>query len=92
MIIVRNTHCKHRRISEETLPVTLLFYDQPEYDVFWRKAVELDVPIYLHPRSAVPPLIALQYQHAIWLNGPSQEYAVTLSNHILGIVVNGVFE
>ncbi|KAH8797939.1 hypothetical protein F5884DRAFT_825483 [Xylogone sp. PMI_703] len=25
------------------------FYDGPEYDVFWAKAVELNVPIYVHP-------------------------------------------
>ena len=25
------------------------FYDGPDFDVFWSKAVELDVPIYLHP-------------------------------------------
>ena len=72
--------------------MTLLFYDQPEYDVFWRKVEELDVPIYLHPRVAVPPLVALQYQHAIWLNGAAQEFTVALSTHVLGIAVNGIFE
>lgn len=25
------------------------FYDGPAYDIFWAKAVELDVPIYVHP-------------------------------------------
>ncbi|KAG4261762.1 hypothetical protein FPRO03_11231 [Fusarium proliferatum] len=25
------------------------FYDGPEYDILWAKAVELDVPIYIHP-------------------------------------------
>ncbi|KIJ25637.1 hypothetical protein M422DRAFT_273394 [Sphaerobolus stellatus SS14] len=77
---------------QQTPNGTVLFYDQPEYDVFWEKVVELDVPVYLHPRSAVPELVALQFQQAIWLNGPSQGYAVTLSNHILGICTNGVFD
>ncbi|KAL8376613.1 hypothetical protein RB595_007630 [Gaeumannomyces hyphopodioides] len=26
-----------------------MFYDSPSYDVFWSAAVELDVPLYLHP-------------------------------------------
>ena len=26
------------------------FYDQPEYDVFWRTVEELDVIVYIHPR------------------------------------------
>lgn len=30
-----------------------VFYDSPAYDVLWAAAVELDVPIYLHP--AYPP-------------------------------------
>ncbi|KID87255.1 Amidohydrolase 2 [Metarhizium guizhouense ARSEF 977] len=30
---------------------TYLFYDQPAYDVFWGKCVELDVPVYLHPAA-----------------------------------------
>jgi len=27
----------------------VLFYDTPEYDVLWKKFVELDVPLYIHP-------------------------------------------
>lgn len=30
----------------------LIFYDQPEWDVFWQTCTELDVPVcipYLHP-------------------------------------------
>jgi 2,3-dihydroxybenzoate decarboxylase len=29
----------------------LIFYDQPEWDVFWKTCVELDVPFYIHPRN-----------------------------------------
>ena len=32
---------------------TYLFYDQPAYDAFWKVAVELDVPIYIHPAAPV---------------------------------------
>ncbi|KAL8287783.1 hypothetical protein RB597_000098 [Gaeumannomyces tritici] len=34
-----------------------VFYDSPAYDVLWAAAVELDVPIYLHP--AFPPEAAI---------------------------------
>ena len=63
---------------------TLLFYDQPEYDVFWQMVSDLDVPVYFHPRNNIPEIFQLSYGHSPWLAGPGQEYAVTLSNHILG--------
>ncbi|KAG6830138.1 hypothetical protein H0H92_002002 [Tricholoma furcatifolium] len=63
---------------------TLLYYDQPEYDVFWQTVTDLDVPIYFHPRSNIAQIQSLLFAHAPFLEGPSEEYAVTLANHILG--------
>ncbi|KAI1794167.1 amidohydrolase 2 [Ganoderma leucocontextum] len=71
---------------------TFLFYDQPQYDVFWQTVVDLDVPVYLHPRVNPPPVSTLLYSHAPFLTGASQEFAVTLSTHILGLCTNGVFD
>jgi len=69
----------------------LLFFDQPQYDVFWQMVTDLDVPVYFHPRTNIPPFSTM-YDHAPWLIGPAQEFAVTLSNHILGLCTNGVFD
>ena len=63
---------------------TLLYYDQPEYDVFWQMVTDLNVPIYFHPRVEIPEIAVLEYQHAPYLTGASQEFAITLSTHILG--------
>ncbi|KAF9442821.1 amidohydrolase 2, partial [Macrolepiota fuliginosa MF-IS2] len=71
---------------------TLLYYDQPEYDVFWQMVTDLDVPVYFHPRSNIAQIGNLLDGHAPWLKGPAQEFAVTLSNHILGLCTNGVFD
>ncbi|KAJ7583331.1 amidohydrolase 2 [Mycena floridula] len=71
---------------------TLLYYDQPEYDVFWEMVTALDVPVYFHPRSNIAQLFNLEYQHARWLRGPAQEFSATLSTHILGLCTNGVFD
>ncbi|KAF7306087.1 Serine/threonine-protein phosphatase [Mycena chlorophos] len=71
---------------------TLLFYDQPEYDVFWEAVTELNVPVYLHPRSNIPQIQTPLYSHAVWLEAVAQEYAATLSTHILGLCTNGVFD
>lgn len=32
----------------------IVFYDQPEWDVFWKEITELDVPVYIHPRLTTP--------------------------------------
>ncbi|KAJ3813427.1 amidohydrolase 2 [Lentinula lateritia] len=74
------------------LPDTLIYYDQPDFDIFWQMVTELDVPVYFHPRTNVEPISTLLYGHAPWLLGPGQEFAVTLSNHILGLCTNGVFD
>ncbi|KAJ7230062.1 hypothetical protein GGX14DRAFT_343991, partial [Mycena pura] len=70
----------------------LLYYDQPEYDVFWEMVTDLDVPIYFHPRANIQQLQDLEYQHSVWLLGAGQDFAATLSTHILGLCANGVFE
>ncbi|KAI0672544.1 amidohydrolase 2 [Trametes maxima] len=71
---------------------TFIFYDQPEFDVFWKTVVELDVPIYLHPRVNPQPVSGLLFAHAPFLIGPAQEFAITLSTHILGLCTNGIFD
>lgn len=86
-----NTINRHYPIKIRIL-ATLIYYDQPEFDVFWQMVVDLDVPVYMHPRVGIQLLTSLEYQQAVWLIGPAQEFAVTLSNHILGLCTNGVFE
>ena len=54
--------------------------------------VDLDVPVYFHPRVNPTPVSTLLFAHAPFLIGPAQEFAATLSNHLLGLCTNGVFE
>ncbi|THU93404.1 amidohydrolase 2 [Dendrothele bispora CBS 962.96] len=71
---------------------TLIYYDQPGFDVFWQTVTDLDVPVYFHPRDNIPLIQNLQYSHAPLLIGAVQEFAATLSTHILGLCTNGVFD
>ncbi|KAE9407414.1 hypothetical protein BT96DRAFT_971371 [Gymnopus androsaceus JB14] len=64
---------------------TLLFFYQPEYDVFWETVTELDVPVYFHPRNNIAPISTLFYNQVPWLKGPAQEFSATLSTHVLGL-------
>ncbi|KAF8882802.1 hypothetical protein BD779DRAFT_1541567 [Infundibulicybe gibba] len=63
-----------------------------EYDVFWQMVTDLDVPVYFHPRPNIAQISQLLFTHAPFLQGPSQEFAATLSTHILGLCTNGVFD
>ncbi|KAG7088694.1 hypothetical protein E1B28_012664 [Marasmius oreades] len=69
-----------------------LYYDRAGYDEFWKTVSELDIPVYFHPRLNTPALSGPIYKDAPWLRGAIQEFAVTLSNHILRLCVNGVFD
>ncbi|WOO85295.1 Salicylate decarboxylase [Vanrija pseudolonga] len=71
---------------------TYIFYDQPEWDVFWATCVELDVPFYLHPEPPVGSYLKQQYEGRKYLIGPPVSFANGVSLHVLGMIVNGVFD
>ncbi|KAJ5134830.1 2-3-dihydroxybenzoic acid decarboxylase [Penicillium atrosanguineum] len=71
---------------------TYLFYDQPEYDVFWKKCVELDVPFYLHPSAPMGTHFKQFYEKRRYLIGPPESFAIDVSLHVLGLITNGVFD
>ena len=69
--------------SEIASSDTLIYYDQG-FDDIWQMVSDLNVPIYLHPRGNIPQVVEMVYAHAPYLLASPHEYAVTLSNHILG--------
>ncbi|KAL9106506.1 MAG: hypothetical protein Q9227_008485 [Pyrenula ochraceoflavens] len=71
---------------------TMLFYDQPEYDVFWRKAEELEAPVYIHPRAATPLIHEQMWKGRPWLEFSALGYANRVNMHLLGIITAGVLD
>lgn len=69
-----------------------IFYDQPEWDIFWQTCVDLDVPFYLHPEPPVGSYLQQQYAGRKYLIGPPVSFANGVSLHVLGMIVNGVFD
>ncbi|KAK4494308.1 hypothetical protein PRZ48_014606 [Zasmidium cellare] len=69
-----------------------IFYDQPEWDVFWSKCEELNVPFYLHPRHPTGAQYEQVYKDRKYTIGPPVSFANDVSVHILGMVTNGVFD
>ena len=66
-----------------------VFYDQPEWDVFWETLTDLDVPLYLHPRNPTGIVFEKLWKDRQWLIGPPLSFAVGVSLHALGMVTNG---
>ncbi len=71
---------------------TMLFYDTPEYDAFWKVAEELDAPVYIHPREATPLITEQMWKGRPWLSLSALGYAHRVGMHVLGIVTNGVLD
>jgi len=70
---------------------TIMFYDMPQYREFWAAVQQLDVPFYLHPRSALPAHQPAYQGHA-WLTGSIWGFTAETSIHALRLMGSGLFD
>ncbi len=71
---------------------TMLFYDEPQYDVFWKAANDLNAPVYLHPRLPTPLIHEQMWKDRPWLNFSALGYADRVNMHVLGVITAGVLD
>ena len=67
------------------------YYDAPEYVDFWKTVAALDVPVYVHPRSA-PDVAATTYSDYPELWGAAGGFHVETGEHILRLMMSGLFD
>ena len=77
--------------SQNGSPDSIKFYDMPQYWDFWATVQQLDVPFYLHPRSAMPAHQAA-YQGHPWLTGSIWGFTAETSIHALRLMGSGLFD
>ncbi len=67
-----------------------VYYDAPEYDVFWAEMEKLDVPLYMHPFDAfeVPHVLKGHPE----LTGATWGWGVEAGSHVLRLLFGGVFD
>lgn len=75
------------------------YFDGREYDVLWRTAVELDVPIYVHPTWASEEAMRLLYEGeeiptaaALSVSASGFGWHSDVATHFLRLFAAGVFE
>ena len=56
-----------------------VFYDGPEYDVFWETVQDLDVPVYLHPCFASDEMMRVNYR-----GNYGEDIAMSLGAYVFG--------
>ncbi|HLR83707.1 MAG TPA: amidohydrolase family protein [Nocardioidaceae bacterium] len=66
------------------------YYDDPAFDVFWSTAAELEVPVYLHPRPALPGAQILDGHPE--LVGATWGFGTETATHTLRLILGGVFD
>ncbi|KAF2708739.1 putative metal-dependent hydrolase [Pleomassaria siparia CBS 279.74] len=75
-----------------------VFYDGPEWDIFWETAQELDVPVYLHPCFASDEMMRINYRGnygedvAISLGAFVFGWHAETGLHFLRLLAAGVFD
>ena len=72
-------------------PDTIVYYDDPRFDDFWKTVEDLGKPFYLHPRDPLP-INARAFQGFPWLGAPTWAFAVETSTHALRLVTSGLFD
>ena len=71
---------------------TMLFFDHPHYDDFWKVANELECPVYIHPRSPTSLIDEQMWKDRPWLAYSALGYANRVNMHVLGIITAGVLD
>ncbi|KAF4443389.1 hypothetical protein F53441_11438 [Fusarium austroafricanum] len=70
------------------------YFDTTDYDPFWRKVEELDVPVYFHPRYVARKELqpGCLYGDRPHLQGAAVQFHLDLSYHIYAMCSSGVFD
>ena len=67
------------------------YSDEKQFEVFWSKVAELDVPVYLHPRDPLPNQQRI-YEGRPELLSAAWAYGVETSTHALRLITSGLFD
>lgn len=67
------------------------YYDEPQFEPFWTRLEELDVPLYIHPGSSPVEMWKIIDQRPQMI-GPVWTWGAEAAGHALRLVFGGVFD
>ena len=70
---------------------TAQYLDEPQVLPFWEKVSELNVPVYLHPRSPLPNQTRI-YQGYSGIVGSAWGFGAETSTHAVRLILSGLFD
>lgn len=70
---------------------TVQYLDEPQVNPVWEKLVQLDVPLYIHPRIPPPGQMRV-YQGYEFLGGSPWGFGVETASHAIRLMVSGLFD
>ena len=68
-----------------------LYYDDPRFEPFWALAEALDVPIYLHPRQALPSAQRIYHGYPEIVSA-AWGFGVETGTHAIRLILSGLFD
>jgi 2,3-dihydroxybenzoate decarboxylase len=68
-----------------------LYYDHPRFESFWARAEALDVPVYLHPRQALPSGQRI-YDGYPEIVSAAWGFGVETGTHAIRLILSGLFD
>lgn len=77
--------------TQKDVSDSAIYYDIPEYRPFWATVEELDVPFYMHPRTAIRER-SQHYDGHPWLFSAAWGFAVETSIHVLRLIGSCLFD
>ncbi|WP_328609326.1 amidohydrolase family protein [Amycolatopsis sp. NBC_00345] len=67
------------------------YLDEPRYHPFWEALGELDVPLYLHPRPSLPPVLEMYAGHPE-MKGATWGFGTETASHVVRLLLGGHFD
>jgi predicted TIM-barrel fold metal-dependent hydrolase len=68
-----------------------LYYDDRRFDPFWERVVALGIPVYLHPRAALPDQLR-HYEQYPEIVSAAWGFGVETGTHAIRMILSGLFD